>query len=292
MKLPDIDYARPASLDEAVRLLADPDAKLLAGGQSLIPMMAYRLATPRLLVDIGGIPGLDSVVVHSDGVRLGARVRWRDIETNQNLPRAHPLLCEGVRHIAHYQIRNRGTVGGSLAHADPAAELPALALACDAVIVVVGAEGPRSIAAQDFLVGPLTTALQASEIITEIRLPAWPAGRRYAFEEFSRRRGDFALAGVCLAYDLDGSGCVVEPRVVGFGAPDMPLRVARLETYLAGRRLDRQTCEAAASIASAAIEAVGDIHAPAAYRRSVFGTLVERALLRSIDRTPGGPDAH
>jgi aerobic carbon-monoxide dehydrogenase medium subunit len=290
MKLPDIDYARPTSLDSAVRLLADADSRILAGGQSLIPMMAYRLVTPSLLVDIARIPGLDRIGIGADGVTLGARVRWRDIENDPLLATRHPLLCAGVSHIAHYQIRNRGTVGGSLAHADPAAELPAIVLACDAVIVVFGADDLREVAARDFFVGPLTTALQPTDIITEIRLPAWPAGRKFAFEEFARRRGDFALAGVCLAYDLNEHGAVVDPRVVCFGATEIPMRIAELEQFLRGRQPDLAMCEGAARVASDAITSVGDIHASPTYRRSLFGTLVERALLKSMSRTAG--DAH
>lgn len=289
MKLPEVDYARPTSLDSAVRLLANPDARILAGGQSLIPMMAYRLAMPSLLVDIGGIPDLDRIGIGADGVTLGARVRWRDIENDPQLPLAHQLLCEGVSHIAHYQIRNRGTVGGSLAHADPAAELPAIALACEAIIAVFGADGRRELAASDFFVGPLTTALQPTDIITGIRLPAWPAGRKFAFQEFSRRRGDFALAGVCLAYELDANGTVADPRVVGFGATEMPRRIAEVEQFLRGRSINPEICKGAAKMASEAITPVGDLHASPAYRRSLLGTLVERALLESVSRTAGTP---
>lgn len=291
MKLPEIDYARPASLAEAVRLLVDPEARILAGGQSLIPMMAYRLATPSLLVDIGRIPDLNKIKFDADGITLGALVRWRDIENEPRLLLEHPLLRESVSHIAHYQIRNRGTVGGSLAHADPAAELPALALACDAVIEVVGADGRQTIAARDFFVGPLTTTLQPTDIITEMRLPTWPAGRKFAFGEFARRRGDFALAGVCLSYALNDDKAIADPRVVGFGATDMPVRITALEEFLRGRQLDAAACEVA-RVASDAVVPVGDIHASPAYRRSLFGTLVERALIRSMARTSDGTHGH
>jgi carbon-monoxide dehydrogenase medium subunit len=290
MKLPDIAYARPVSLQDAVALLADPEAKLLAGGQSLIPMMAFRLATPGLLVDIGRIPALDLLTVSDEGVQLGARVRWRDIERSRDLAAAHPLLYEGIAHVAHYQVRNRGTVGGSLAHADPAAEMPAIALACDARIVIFGVEGERMIPAGEFLLGPLTTALQPTDIVTGVILPRWPAIRRYAFEEFSRRRGDFALAGVCLFYDLDGAGQILAPHVVAFGATEMPLRVIELERFLAGKPADAATCEAAADVASDAIVASDDVHASAAYRKSLFGTLVERGLKRSLSRAGAAHD--
>jgi aerobic carbon-monoxide dehydrogenase medium subunit len=288
MKLPEIAYARPATLADAVALLADPEAKLLAGGQSLIPMMAFRLATPTLLVDIGRIPSLDQISVTAAGVSLGARVRWRDIERSQHLADAHPLLVEGIAHVAHYQVRNRGTVGGSMAHADPAAEMPAIALACNARIEVFGVDGTRSISADEFLVGPLTTALEPTDVLTGIVLPSWPSSRRFAFEEFSRRRGDFALAGACLFYDLDEAGKIMDPHVVVFGATEMPLRVLELEQFLSGKPAVAATFEAAADVASGAIVATDDLHASAAYRASLFGTLVERGLKRSLMRAEAG----
>ncbi len=190
----------PAASQHAVALLAEhgDDAKIIAGGQSLMPMLAFRMATPKLLVDIGSIAALRRIAIDERGVTLGALVRWCDIEKHAELARAHPLLVEAVRHVAHYQIRNRGTIGGSLAHADPAAELPGIAVACDAEIEVVGPKGSRTIAAADFFVDSLTTALAADEMIVSMRLPAWKSGRCWAFEEFARRRGDFALAGVAL----------------------------------------------------------------------------------------------
>jgi aerobic carbon-monoxide dehydrogenase medium subunit len=162
MKLPAFEYACPTTLSEAVQLLAthDGEAKVLAGGQSLVPMMAFRLARPALLVDLRKLANLRGVRVTDDGVRLGAMTRWRDIEDDARLATAHPLLTAAVAHVAHYQIRNRGTVGGSLAHADPAAELPGIAVACDAEIAVTGRSGERVIAAADFFQGALTTALE------------------------------------------------------------------------------------------------------------------------------------
>src|SRR5262250_1196714 len=193
MKLPAFDYACPATLAEAVALLASRDeARVLAGGQSLVPMMAFRVASPSLLVDLRKLSDLRQIAIDNSGVRLGAMVRWRDIEDDGRLNAAHPLLKAAVSHVAHYQIRNRGTVGGSIAHADPAAEMPGIALTCEAEIVAMGKAGPR--------------ALNADEIIVEIRLPAWPAGRRWGFQEFARRRGDFALAAAALFYDADASG--------------------------------------------------------------------------------------
>src|SRR6185312_5184003 len=191
MKLPAFEYACPATLNEAVALLASGggDAKAIAGGQSLMPMMAFRVAQPSMLVDLRRLTDLKGIRISDDGVRLGALVRWRDIQDDLRLLAVHPLLKTAIAHVAHYQIRNRGTVGGSVAHADPAAEMPGIAMTCDAEIAVMGKAGARTIKAKDFFLGALTTALKADEIVTEIRLPHWPAGRRFGFQEFARRRG-------------------------------------------------------------------------------------------------------
>src|SRR6266702_7606943 len=205
MKLPPFDYACPTTLPEAVQLLSAPggDAKLIAGGQSLVPMLAFRLAQPALLVDLRKLADLRGIRISDKTVTLGAMVRWREIEDDARLTTAHPLLKAAIAHVAHYQIRNRGTVGGSIAHADPAAEMPGIAMTCDAEIAVVGQSGPRVIRAADFFQGALTTALTSDEIIVEIRLPAWPEGRRWGFQEFARRRGDFAMAAAAVFYDQD-----------------------------------------------------------------------------------------
>src|SRR3979411_2904324 len=201
MKLPPLEYACPDTLSEAVQLLAsrDGDAKALAGGQSLVPMLAFRLAQPALLVDLRKLADLRGIRISDAGVTLGAMVRWRDIEDDERLETAHPLLKAAISHVAHYQIRNRGTVGGSIAHADPAAEMPGIAMTCDAEIAVVGNSGAHVIRGADSFQGALTTALTTDEIIVEIRLPAWPAGRRWGFQEFARRRGDFARAAAAAA---------------------------------------------------------------------------------------------
>lgn len=172
MKPSRFEYRAPETLDEAVALLVgNPGAKPIAGGQSLMPILAFRLASPDLLVDLRRIPRLDAIVIDSDGLRLGAKVRWRDIESDPRLVSAHPLLRASIEHVAHYQIRNRGTVGGSLAHADPAAELPGIAVTCDGEITIVGAQGQRTVWAAEFFTGPLTTQLRSDELITELRLP-------------------------------------------------------------------------------------------------------------------------
>jgi aerobic carbon-monoxide dehydrogenase medium subunit len=279
MKLPAFEYACPATLAEAVALLAaGRDAKVLAGGQSLVPMMAFRVASPALLVDLRKLTALRRIDITGDGVRLGAMARWRDVEDDARLDTAHPLLKAAVAEIAHYQIRNRGTVGGSIAHADPAAEMPGIAVTCDAEIAVVGRAGSRVIDAADFFIAPLITALAADEIIVEIRLPAWPVKRRWAFREFARRRGDFAMAGTALFYDVDGDGKACNAHVGAIGVGDQPVRLAAAEAAINGHAVDAATSERAGAAASAAVTPQSDIHASAAYRKALLGTLVERAL--------------
>ena len=280
MKLPAFEYAAPTTLAEAVRLLAThPGAKALAGGQSLIPTLAFRLGAPTMLVDLGKLDELRQLTIGASGVHLGARLRWRDIEDDARLATAQPLLVAAVAHVAHYQIRNRGTVGGSLAHADPAAELPGIAVTCDATIAVTGPQGARTIGARDFFTGALSTALADDELITELRLPAWPRGRRWAFEEFSRRRGDFALAGVAAFYDLDANAAARNAHIGVIGACTRPHRVAAAEAALNGQRCDAATIGAVVKAFEAALEPPGDLHASADYRRALAGTLLERALM-------------
>jgi carbon-monoxide dehydrogenase medium subunit len=194
------------------------------------------------------------------------------------LAAAHPLLHAAVAHVAHYQIRNRGTVGGSLAHADPAAELPGIAVTCEAQIAVVGKSGARVIEAADFFQGPLMTALNADEVITDIRFPAWPARRRFGFAEFARRRGDFALAAVALFYDVDGAGKARNSHVGVIGVADRPLRLAAVEQVLNGAAIDETTIAKAEAAAAAAVDPPDDIHAGGAYRKVLLGVMVERAL--------------
>jgi aerobic carbon-monoxide dehydrogenase medium subunit len=280
MKLPPFDYACPTTLPEAVQLLAshDGDAKAIAGGQSLMPMLAFRLAHPSLLVDLRKLADLRGIRISERGVTLGAMVRWRDIEDDERLETAHPLLKAAIAHVAHYQIRNRGTVGGSIAHADPAAEMPGIAMTCDAEIAVVGKSGARVYQAADFFRGALTTALAPDEIIVEIRLPAWPRGRRWGFQEFARRRGDFALAAAALFYDQDAHGKACNAHVGVIGVDDRPLRLAAVEDVINGQSIDEATIAKAEATAAAAVDPQDDIHASAAYRRALVGTLVERAL--------------
>jgi carbon-monoxide dehydrogenase medium subunit len=279
MKLPPFEYACPTTLSDAVALLAshDGEAKPLAGGQSLVPMLAFRVASPSLLVDLRKLAELRQIKIADDGVTLGAMVRWRDILDDARLRVAHPLLVSAVEHVAHYQIRNRGTVGGSIAHADPAAEMPGIVVTCEAKIAVIGKAGGRVIDAANFFQGPLMTALKPDEIITEIRLPAWPAKRRFGFQEFARRRGDFALAAAMLYYD-EQDGTARNAHVGAIGIADRPLRLPAVEQVLNGNRLDEAIIAKAEAAASASVEPADDIHAGGAYRKALIGVMVERAL--------------
>jgi aerobic carbon-monoxide dehydrogenase medium subunit len=279
MKMPPFEYACPGTVAEAVQLLAsNDDAKALAGGQSLVPMLAFRLAQPSLLVDLRKLTELRQIKISDAGVSLGAMVRWRDIEDDARLASAQPLLKAAISHVAHYQIRNRGTVGGSIAHADPAAEMPGIAVTCDAEIVAVGSAGSRIIKAGEFFQGPLMTALAADEIIVEIRLPAWPAGRRWGFQEFARRRGDFALAAAAVFYDQNADGRARNAHIGVIGVADRPLRLAAAEAELNGKAVDEAAIAKAEAAASASVDPDDDIHASGAYRKSLVGTMVERAL--------------
>jgi aerobic carbon-monoxide dehydrogenase medium subunit len=279
MKLSAFDYACPATVAEAVALLAahGGDAKPIAGGQSLVPILAFRLAAPTLLVDLRKLDELRDITIGDRGVTLGAMVRWRDVLEHPRLRQAHPLLAAAVEHIAHHQIRNRGTVGGSLAHADPAAELPCIAVTCEAEIAALGPKGRRVITAATFFRGALLTALQADEIITEIRFPTWPRDRRFGFREFARRRGDFALAAAAVCFDA------VEQkfrnvRVGAIGAADRPMRLAAAERALEAHDMTEAGIGAGAAAAAGAVDPADDIHASGAYRKTLIGVMVERAL--------------
>ena len=243
-----------------------------------MPVLAFRLATPSLLVDLRRLPGLGNIAVGDDGFRLGALVRWRDIEDDQRLVAAHPLLHAAVAHVAHYQIRNRGTVGGSLAHADPAAELPGVAVTCEGEITLFGPAGSRTVRAGDFFTGPLSTLRQPDEIITELHLPKWPSGRRWAFRKYARREGDFALAGILLFYDEDRQGALSNAHVGVIGACPRPHRLTRVETLLNGHTIDDGLIRQAAATAAEEVDPPDDLHADAAYRRGLVATLIERGL--------------
>ncbi|VTU36094.1 Carbon monoxide dehydrogenase medium chain [Variovorax sp. PBS-H4] len=290
MKFSNFEYHAPASPVEVVELLSQyaGEAKIIAGGQSLLPTMAYRMAQPAALVDLKNVPDLNYISLKADGVHIGARTRWRDIEDSEVLARAHPLLQEAVHHVAHYQIRNRGTVGGSLAHGDPASELPCIAVTCDAQLRILGPKGERTIKADGFFTGPLSTELAEDEMILAFQLPFWPAQRRWAFQEFARRAGDFAMAGIALFYDLDAQQRATNVHIGVVGACSTPRRLGRAEAALNGKKIDAASIEAAACAASDEVDPTTDIHATAAYRRSLVATLLKRSLKEAQERVSTG----
>jgi carbon-monoxide dehydrogenase medium subunit len=278
MKPAPFEYQAPSTLREAIDLLAsNPEAFVIAGGQSLMPVLAFRLATPSLLVDLRRLPWLRNIAVGDDGLRLGALVRWRDIEDDERLKAAHPLLHAAVAHVAHYQIRNRGTVGGSLAHADPAAELPGVAVTCAGDITLCGPAGSRTVRAGDFFTGPLSTLRHPDEIVTELHLPKWPSSRRWAFRKYARREGDFALAGILLFYDEDRQRVLSNAHVGVIRLPS-PHRLTRVETLLNDHPMNDALIREAAATAAEEVDPPDDLHADAAYRRGLVATLVERGL--------------
>ena len=279
MKPAPFDYQAPGTLREAIDLLAsNPEASVIAGGQSLMPVLAFRLATPSLLVDLRRLPGLGSIAVGDDGFRLGALVRWRDIEGDRRLGAGAPLLHAAVAHVAHYQIRNRGTVGGGLAHADPAAELPGVAVTCEGEITLFGPVGSRTVRAGDFFTGPLSTLRQPDEIITELHLSKWPSSRRWAFRKYARRDGDFALAGILLFYDEDRQGALSNAHIGVIGACPRPHRLTAVETLLNGHIIDDGLIRQAAATAAEEVDPPDDLHGDAAYRRGLVATLIARGL--------------
>ena len=223
-----------------------------------MPVLAFRLATPSLLVDLRRLPGLGNIDLRDDGFRLGALVRWRDIEDDQRLASAHPLLRAAIAHVAHYQIRNRGTVGGSLAHADPAAELPGVAVTCEGEIILFGQTGSRTVRAGDFFTGPLSTIRQPDEIVTELHLPKWPSSRRWAFRKYARRDGDFALTGILLFYDEDRQGALRNAHVGVIGACPRPHRLTGVETLLDGHAIDDGLIRQVAAMAAEEVDPPDD----------------------------------
>src|SRR5207245_3023686 len=279
MKPAPFDYFAPGTVDEALALLAEHghEAKPLAGGQSLIPAMNFRLARPQVLVDLNLVAALSYIRANGSGLAIGAMTRQRAVERSDLVARAAPLLAEAMPSIAHPQIRNRGTVGGSLAHADPAAELPSVALATGATMVVRSERGDRTIPAAEFFQGPFMTALGPEELLVEVRFPVRD-GSRTAFLELARRSGDFALAGVAAVVTLDGSERVAEVGLAGLGVGATPIRLAGAEAALVGRTLSEEAIAAASAAASAEVRPMADVHADEEYRRHLVGVLLGRAL--------------
>jgi carbon-monoxide dehydrogenase medium subunit len=273
MKPPRFKYCRPETLDEALAVLAEfgHEARPLAGGQSLLPMMNFRLARPAVLVDLERVPGL-AVVASQDGeIRVGAMARQATVARDADVGARLPLLAAAIAHVGHHQVRTRGTVVGSMAHADPAAELPALALLLEARLRARRVDAWRDIQAADFWLGPYTTALGDEEMLERVHMPVSGVDA-WAFEEIARRNGDRAIAGLAGAR-IDG-----HVRLVGFGVGQTPLRLAAAEAVLRDGAADADVIDAAAAAASAEVDPFSDVHADAEYRREVLATLVRRNL--------------
>jgi aerobic carbon-monoxide dehydrogenase medium subunit len=283
MKPAPFDYHAPRSVDEAVELLAahGDEAKILAGGQSLVPAMNFRLARPAVLVDINRIAELDFCTTTDGALRIGALARHARFERAVTQGPLGDLLADVVRYIAHLPIRVRGTFAGSLAHADPAAEWCVVATTLDAEIRARGPGGERSIEAAAFFRSILTTALRPDELITEVRLPALGPDWRFGFAEFSRRAGDFALSMALAALRLDG-GRIVEARVGVGGAGDRPLRIKEAEQVLEGTAPGSEALAEAGAIAAATVEPFEDLHASIAYRRDLVSAMTKRTLERAL----------
>ncbi|RPI56754.1 MAG: xanthine dehydrogenase family protein subunit M [Acidobacteria bacterium] len=286
MKPAPFEYFRPHTLDEALSLLAEhgTDAKPLAGGQSLIPAMNFRLATPAVLVDLNGLSELSYINDGPGGLTIGGMTRQRALERSAMVPQRVPLIAETMPYIAHPAIRNRGTIGGSLAHADPAAELPAVMVALDAAFTATGKAGAREIAASDFFTGLFSTGLEPGELLTEVRIPPQAEHCGVAFEEMSRRHGDFALVGVAVVVHLDDRGRCAGARIALLSVGDRPMLADGAGRSLVGQSPSAQSIRAAADAAATSdIDPPGDIHASPPYRRQLARVLTRRALERAFE---------
>ena len=281
MKPAPFDYVAPTTLDEVIRALkaGDGEAKILAGGQSLMPMLNMRLARPTQLIDLAKIPDLDSIREENGRIYVGAMTTKRTVERSALVASRQPLLHEATRNIAHPQIRNRGTMGGSMAHADPAAEYPAVAIVLDAEMRILGPSGERTVAASDFFLTYLTTALEPEEVLVEISFPVHRDGDGWSFLEFSRRHGDFAMTGAAVTCVLDDKGNYEDARIVLFGVSPTPLRATDAEASLRGQAPSEALHEEVAQAIGQGIdEPLSDSHASAQYRRRLASTCCRRGL--------------
>jgi aerobic carbon-monoxide dehydrogenase medium subunit len=290
MKPPRFEYAAPHHTDEAVTLLAQHGdrAKVLAGGQSLVPLLNFRLAQPELLIDVNRVRELAYVRPFDSGVAIGALTRQHTLEREDIVSARLPILAEACRLIGHLPIRHRGTIGGSLAHADPASELPATMMALEAEMTVKGPAGSRSVRAEQFFTGVFTTALEPDELLTEIRVPGPPARTGSAFVEIARRAGDFALVGIAALVTLDDAGRVTRARLALCGAGPTPVRAREAERVLVGERPEGRVLDDAAEEIAAATDPPSDIHASAAFRTKLARHVGRQAIELAVRRAGGG----
>ena len=292
MKPAGFDYYAPRSVDEALHVLADAgqDGRVLAGGQSLMPMLNCRILSPAVLVDINRIDGLDRLDAAADSLTIGALVRHADLLRNAEVAKGWPLLAEATTFVAHPAIRNRGTVCGSVSHNDPAAEQPSVLVTLDGTVLIAGGAGEREMPAEQFLTGMMSNALEPGEMVVGLRYPRPPTGTGSAFVEYARRLGDFALAGAAAMLTMRAGVCE-KARLTIVGMGDGPVRARDAEALLTGRALSgkqsKDTFAEAAAKVAAAVEPVDDVHASAAYRRHVAGVLTKRALAMALARSGG-----
>ncbi len=283
------DYYRPGNLDEALRLLAQhPEAKLLAGGHSLLPMMKLRLTAPSALIDLGKVPGLSGIREEGDRIAIGAMTTHAEIEHSEMLARRAPLLAETAAVIGDVQVRNCGTLGGAAAHGDPAADYPAALLALEAEFVLTGRNGTRKVAAKDFFVGMLTTALAAGEILTEVRFGADAGRTGSAYKKLHQPASGFAIVGVAEQVRLDGRGNCEAASVGITGVDSKAYRATAVERVLAGKKPDARTIAQAAAKAAEGIEPLSDLHASARYRAAMAEVFTRRALTEAVKRAVAG----
>lgn len=286
MKTPRFDYHAPDTLEEALALLAEhgDEAKILAGGQSMVPLLALRLASPSFLVDVNRIQSLAAIDDRGDAVAFGAIVRERAAEKSSLVRDKVPLLADALPFIGHVAIRNRGTIGGSVAHADASAEIPAVVAALEGEVVVRSTRGERVIAAVDFFQGHFSTALEDDECLVEVRFPAMAPGTGWAFQEIARRHGDFALVAVAATVALDGSGAISDSRIALVGVGSGPVRAHAAEVALVGSMPTADVLSEAALMATADLSPASDVHGTAAFRKQLAAVTVRRALTQAAQR--------
>jgi CO/xanthine dehydrogenase FAD-binding subunit len=291
MKPAPFEYFAPEKIDDALELLSrhGEDGKFLAGGQSLMPLMNLRLARPQVVIDINRVTALDYISQRADDeLAIGALTRQRSLEHSTVVKAHSPLLAASMPLIGHFQIRNRGTIGGSLVHADPAAELPAVSLALGANFVVKSAHGERTIPAEEFFLGTMTTAIEPTELLIEVRFPRWRSGAGWAVEEVARRRGDFAIVGVVILLQLDSTRLCEETRIVLFGGGDRPVRMVQGEEMLRGNRPEPDIFAEVAKLVAEELDPVSDVHASGQYRKEVGAYLTRKALQTALARVGKG----
>ena len=285
MKPPQFNYVRPDSVEGAVDALAGAEyAAILAGGQSLIPTLNFRLASPDTLIDISHIRGLYGIEVSDTTINISAMARHREVELSDEVYKANPLLREALGHVAHIVIRNRGTVAGNIAHADAASEMPAVLLATDGSVVAQGLNGVREIAAGDFFQFHLTTALEQDELITGLRFPVLPPRTGWSFQEFTRRRGDYAVAGVCALVTLDENGACRSASLAACGVAQKPVRLSKAEQALVGMKNESEAISVAATAARESVSAPDDVHASNLFRKNLVSELVTRTVTQATGR--------